>query len=466
MITKAKVNLVSVKSFHQAAMEVKDLSPEFDKGISCIEQIHKSLIESENNVEEKINEMQAAKEKLSVKMRRIEEDIARLTSQINELQGKISSSVSELSTINSTDTITDVNGEKHGFINPAYIALETEISAIKSEVSAIEAEMYQYKQRLDRAHTLDGQLSSQIDNANSTVYSLDEKASTCKQLMDQLGDIKKSNYNKSIIAVENLKKIEQIVASYMRIKMTYEAGINLTETDSTSSKTGINVNIKINKTTVVSEQKDERIKISQEDIKRHQIKFDTNNHICEYEGRKYGVKYNTYKYCIDHTPKENPILGHYEGTRGESKYLPSNRSAEGIVVIGILKQYGLNGIEYRNGEPDFEVCAEAIVKIKGMTVNRYNYTDENGLTKLGNFSQADVELAKLWNYEEKGRRSNWTAREVLDYRQANGLTWHEKCDTETMVLVKSEINAYFKHVGGCSECRLRDASEDEGGFDE
>ena len=211
---------------------------------------------------------------------------------------------------------------------------------------------------------------------------------------------------------------------------------------------------------------DKKLDSSIKNIENKISKFDSDNHICEFEGRKYGGKFNSYKDRIDGTSKESPILGKYKGVRGESKYIPSNRSAEGIVVIGILKQHGLDGIEYRNGEPDFEVCADAVVKIKGMTENRDNYLDENGLSQLGNFSQADIELAKLWNFEEKEGRSNWTAREVFDYRKANGLTWHEKCDTETVVLVKSEINAFFKHVGGCSECRLRDASGDEGGFDE
>ena len=50
MITKAKVSLASVKSFRQAATEVLDFSPSFNKGIACIEQLLKSLVELENSV--------------------------------------------------------------------------------------------------------------------------------------------------------------------------------------------------------------------------------------------------------------------------------------------------------------------------------------------------------------------------------------------------------------------------------
>ena len=466
MITKAKVSLASVKAFNQVAMEARDFSSKFSRGITCIEQLLKVIADSEREVQEKINEMQSARETLVVKIHSLEEIIARLTVRINNLHEQVSNLESKLSSMSPSYTTTDENGEEHEYANPAYIALEAEIVAVQSEISAVEAELFPYEQRLERIHAVDNQISSHIDAANSTVYSLNEKSNTCKRLIEEVEDIKNFNFKKSSYAVENLKKIEQIVASYMRIKMAYDASNVSNENYATLGSKGININININKTTVSREPEKQEIKFSKSYIEEHKIKFDAENRISEFEGRKYGGKFNSYKDRIDGTSKESPILGKYEGVRGESKYIPSERSAEGIVVIEILKKRGLDGIEYRNGEPDFEVCADAVVKIKGMTANRENYSDENGLICLGNFSQADIELARLWNFEEKEGRSDWSAREAFEYRKSNGLTWHEKCDTETMVLVKSEINAYFKHVGGCSECRLRDASGDEGGFDE
>lgn len=466
MITKAKVSVASVKSFRQAASDVLDFSSSFNKGIACIEQLLKSLVELESNVKEKISEMQVAMEKLAITIRGLKESVARLTAKINELQDKLSSLESDLSSMNDSLTSTDENGEEHEYSNPAYVAFEAEISALQGEISAVEAELYPYEQRLDRAHSIDSQLASQVDNAKSTLYSLNEKVSTCKQLIGELEEVKTSNQNKSTVAVENLKKIEQIVASYMRIKMTCDTVARSADASTSSGSGGININININKTTVVSDTVREQKVYRQEEIKQHQIRFDSDNRINEYDGKKFGGKYNSYDDRIDRTSKESPILGYYDGVRGESKYIPSDRNAEGIVVINILSNYDLDGIEYRNGEPDFEVCATAVVKIKGMTEHRENYPDGDGLPQLGNFSQADIELAKLWNFEEREGHSDWTARDVLNYRKADGLTWHEKCDTETMVLVKSEINAYFKHSGGCSECRTRDASCDGGGFDE
>lgn len=466
MITKARVSLASVKFFHQAVMEVRDFSPRFDRGISCIDQLLKSLIELANSVKEKIGEMQIAREKLSAIIRGSEEAVARLMVRINELRDKVLSMKNELSSMSSSLITIDENGKEYEYPNPAYVALEAEISAVHEEISEVEAELYLYEQRLDRAHSVDSRLVSHIDSANSTIYSLKEKESICRQLVSELEEIKSLNLKKSTYSVANLKKIEQIVASYMRIKMICDADNDSSSATASFENFRININLNINKTIMVNDQQEEQETLGQEDINTHPIKFDSDNRINEYEEGRQGRKYNSYKDRIDGTSKESPILGRYEGARGESKYIPSSRNAEGIVVIEILKQYGLDGIEYRNGEPDFEVCADAVVKIKGMTANRYNYADDNGLIQLGNFSQADLELAKLWNFEEKEGHSNWTARKVFDYRKVNGLTWHEKCDMETMVLVKSEVNAYFKHIGGCSECRLRDAFRDKGDFDE
>ena len=148
-------------------------------------------------------------------------------------------------------------------------------------------------------------------------------------------------------------------------------------------------------------------------------------------------------------------------------FIPSERTVAGIHVKNILRRYGLDGIVYRNAEPDFEVCSEAVVKISSMTSNIANYVDEHGNSRLGNYAQADIELAKVWNMERREGRDDWNPDDVKKYRKDNGLAWHEKCDTETMVLVASKINLFFKHSGGRSECAKRDGLiKDGGGFDE
>ena len=176
--------------------------------------------------------------------------------------------------------------------------------------------------------------------------------------------------------------------------------------------------------------------------------------------------YNSYETRSSNIPVDG-IRGQWEGERGESKYIPSNETEEGRAARDKLAEKDMDGVEYRYAEPDFSECAEATVEIDDMTENRFDYTDADGNEKQGNFSQADAKCAEQWNAIEKDERSDWTAADVRDWRRENECSWHERCDTRTMDLVSRDIHGYFGHYGGCAECKVRDATNvDGGGFDE
>ena len=102
-----------------------------------------------------------------------------------------------------------------------------------------------------------------------------------------------------------------------------------------------------------------------------------------------------------------------------------------------------------------------------MTANRNDY-QEDGEWKAGNFSQADAKLAEQWNTQGKDGRTDWTDKDVYNFRKDSEqkYTWHERCDTKTMDLVPSDIHQCCKHLGGVSECKVRDAQNNGGEFDE
>jgi hypothetical protein len=151
--------------------------------------------------------------------------------------------------------------------------------------------------------------------------------------------------------------------------------------------------------------------------------------------------------------------------RGDSKCIPKTDTDSGISAKEKLAEYGLDGIEYKKGEPDFSPCAEVTIKIDGMTENRDDYRDKDGNLQQGNFSQADIKCAEQFNAEQKNGKADWTPRDVKDWRQENKYSWHECCDTKTMQLVPYEIHSYFSHSGGVAECKARD-NNTGGGFDE
>jgi hypothetical protein len=131
--------------------------------------------------------------------------------------------------------------------------------------------------------------------------------------------------------------------------------------------------------------------------------------------------------------------GHWEGDRGDSKWypdldhVPRKANPDGKTWREILDEYGIDGIEYKDGEPDFSEISKGNVEIEPFSDNRSD-----------NFDKADIELAK-----QKG----CTPEEVAKWRKEHGYTWHECKDMKTMQKVPSEVHANVSHSGGISEAK-------------
>lgn len=139
---------------------------------------------------------------------------------------------------------------------------------------------------------------------------------------------------------------------------------------------------------------------------------------------------------VRNCPLEN---GHWEGERGNSKwipdpyYAPQKSNPEGKTWEEILEKYDVDGIEFKDGEPIFDNISKATVKIEGFSSNR----DDN-------FDKADIELAK---------QRGCLPEEVKQWRKENGYTWHECKDMATMQKVPSEVHNNIPHRGGVSNLK-------------
>lgn len=145
-------------------------------------------------------------------------------------------------------------------------------------------------------------------------------------------------------------------------------------------------------------------------------------------------RFEDWKYC--------PIEGnggHWEGERGDSKWIPDREfiprkaNPEGKNWGEIMDKYGIDGIEFKGGQPDFSEISKGTVEIKSFSDSR---TD--------NFDKADIELAK-----QKGVSPG----EISKYRKEEGYTWHECADMKTMQLVPKDIHNNISHSGGISEIK-------------
>jgi hypothetical protein len=143
---------------------------------------------------------------------------------------------------------------------------------------------------------------------------------------------------------------------------------------------------------------------------------------------------------VEDKAKNCPIEnGEWSGERGNSKwkpdkeYVPQKANLEEKNWGNILNKYGIDGINFRNGEPDFRPISRGDVKIKDFSSERAD-----------NFDKADIELAK---------KHGCSPENVRSWRKANGYTWHECKDKQTMQKVPGIVHNNVTHRGGISEAK-------------
>ncbi len=100
----------------------------------------------------------------------------------------------------------------------------------------------------------------------------------------------------------------------------------------------------------------------------------------------------------------------------------------------LTNYYGINVIEYRNSQVNFNPVAEI------------SFDMENNMrpSRRYNFDRADEMLA---NYLGVNLDT------VIYIRETGKYTWHEMNDGKTIQLVLSSINSTFGHVWGISELK-------------
>ena len=134
---------------------------------------------------------------------------------------------------------------------------------------------------------------------------------------------------------------------------------------------------------------------------------------------------STYDERINQTPVNN---GSWTGDRGESKFI-----SELDEVNDVLKKYDIDGIEYKDGIPDFSPVSEGEVIHPDMSIDRNK-----------NFRVADELLAEQLGVSRK---------EITKLRKQGKFTWHELNDMKTMQLILSILNSKFGHLGGVVEVK-------------
>ncbi|WP_301098932.1 HNH endonuclease [Otariodibacter sp.] len=150
--------------------------------------------------------------------------------------------------------------------------------------------------------------------------------------------------------------------------------------------------------------------------------------------------------------------GRWTGEKGDSVWIPdrdyrpeykskySRENPDNLTWGEILDKYGIEGIEFKDGYPDFGPISKIDVEIDGFSSDR-----------LKNFAKADEKTAEQWTKEGKDGKV-WTAEDVKNWRKENNYTWHECEDCKTMQLVPTEVHNNIPHSGGISEIKKQENS--------
>jgi hypothetical protein len=137
--------------------------------------------------------------------------------------------------------------------------------------------------------------------------------------------------------------------------------------------------------------------------------------------------------------------GKWEGEEGNSKWRPDpdktpenpKTNPEGKSWKTILDENDIDGVPFKDGEPDFSETSRGTVEIDDFSEDR----DDN-------FDAADEKLA-----EEKG----CSKEDVRNWRKEHGYTWHERSDMKTMDKVPTAVHGNVPHEGGISAKKKENA---------
>jgi NAD+--asparagine ADP-ribosyltransferase len=142
---------------------------------------------------------------------------------------------------------------------------------------------------------------------------------------------------------------------------------------------------------------------------------------------------SSYEARYNQTPSPINSKVEFEGIRGES--LCMLKPPPDPKLKRILDEAGIEGIQYKNGVPDFSPVSKAQVEINYMLGGKGNYGSK---ARTYNFAQADQKLAdQLNNSPELARKFGMEpgkiiAKDIDTYRTKNKLTWHEINDVKIM----------------------------------
>lgn len=180
MIAKARVSLSAVKQFAGKAEEIRDYSPQFANGTECVDNMQFHISSSASSLRGTAAAMESVRSRVAATMKQCETEIGWLTNKLNELRAK---------------------------------------GANENEIQAVEAEIQSWRERLERAKSIDSNLSAHKETINQAIETLEKNENTCRQLKAELEALGNRNMRLGTRVCVSLEKVEKVVDEYLQIKI-------------------------------------------------------------------------------------------------------------------------------------------------------------------------------------------------------------------------------------------------------
>ena len=222
MSIRANVSLAEVTAIKEVAEELSCFDNRFNSGISCVEDLLQYLSQLGEKVNELSGNLQDSAVSLSEKKEKTENDIQKLRTELEHLNGELSEIESQIAITDEFIEIPTPSETSVEIPNPEYINLQSRASSIRLKITKTELDITKLQRKLEHIRSLNAQLNSYQNECKTDSGKIKESISKCRETITNLTDLRNDSTKKSEEATGKLETIRQIIEEYQSLKIVYD----------------------------------------------------------------------------------------------------------------------------------------------------------------------------------------------------------------------------------------------------
>lgn len=222
MSIRANVSLAEVTAIKEVAEELSCFDNRFNSGISCVEDLLQYLSQLGEKVNELSGNLQDSAVSLSEKKEKTENDIQKLRTELEHLNGELSEIESQIAITDEFIEIPTLSETSAEIPNPEYINLQSRASSIRLKITETELDITKLQRKLEHIRSLNAQLNSYQNECKTDSGKIKESISKCRETITNLTDLRNGSTKKSEEATGKLETIRQIIEEYQSLKIVYD----------------------------------------------------------------------------------------------------------------------------------------------------------------------------------------------------------------------------------------------------